>query len=587
MTATTLPALSHQIEAIVAAAIRRAVAQAGQQDALVRRSDHADYQANAALPLAKTVGRAPRDIAESIVDNIDHDAIAATQVSGPGFINVTVADDVIWKQLALRLADPGLRIGQPDSGSTTVIDYSAPNVAKQMHVGHLRTTIIGDALARLLECLGSTVIRQNHLGDWGTQFGMLIQYLDEHPDSAWQHRDEDADPAVSISALDELYRSARSRFDADEAFADRSRDRVVALQAGVVDTRAVWEELVRVSTAAFNAIYTRLGVSLADKDIAGESFYNPLLDKVVAELVETGIATESDGAVCIFDEQFLGPDGNPVPLIIRKKDGGYGYATTDLATIRYRSQELHATRVLYVVDARQRLHFQMVFAAARRAGWLTTRTEVVHTAFGSVLGPDGRPFKTRSGGTVPLAALLDAAVDAAHEVVTDKNPQLTPEKSTTIAEAAGIGAVKYADLSTARTTDYRFDPVAMVALTGNTGVYLQYAHTRTSAILRKAGDADTTITTGETLAPTERSLALHLDAYAAVLRESAELYEPHRICTYLYELAKQFSSYYESTPILRAPTAALRANRLALLTLTQRTLAHGLNILGIEAPQHM
>ncbi|CAM3185152.1 arginine--tRNA ligase [Stackebrandtia soli] len=586
MTAQSLPTLTDRIEAIMAAAIRRAVPEAGQVDALVRRSDHADYQSNAALPLAKRLGQKPRDLATSALEHLDRrDLIADAVVSGPGFVNLRLTDAAIWGQVAVRLADSRLGIGQPEAGSITPIDYSAPNVAKQMHVGHLRTTVIGDTLARLLEFLGARVIRQNHLGDWGTQFGMLIQYLDEHPDAEW-HRAGD-DVTDNIIALDELYRRSRTQFNEDEAFADRARARVVALQSGDAATLRAWRDLVRVSMAAFNAIYDRLGVDLTDADIAGESFYNDQLDNVVQELVDAGIAVESEGALCVFFDEFTGPDDNPVPLIIRKSDGGYGYATTDLATIRHRIRDLRATRVLYVVDARQSMHFQMIFATARRAGWLTADVEVVHTAFGTILGPDGRPFKTRSGGTVPLTQLLDEAVAAARAVVAEKNPDLPPADLDSIAEAAGIGAVKYADLSTARTTDYRFDPAKMVALTGNTGVYLQYAHTRTASILRKAQGMAPAVDPAVTMTESERALALHLDAYGHALTETAELYEPHRLATYLYNLAKLFSAFYENSPILTAPTPTHRHNRLALTALTQQTLYNGLSLLGITPLDRM
>ena len=376
-----------------------------------------------------------------------------------------------------RLGGPHLGIDAPERGRRTVVDYSAPNIAKEMHVGHLRTTIIGDCLVRVLAFLGADVVRQNHLGDWGTQFGMLIQYFDEHPDTTWRH-DQLADDMSAVSALDGLYRAARAAFDSDSAFADRARARVVALQAGDEATIARWREIVTESELAFREIYDRLGVLLEPEDSAGESFYNAWLPNVVGELTQSGIAVESDGALIVPSEDVVGPDGNPVTLMVRKKDGGYGYDTTDLATIRYRIDDLKADRLLYVVDARQALHFRLIFEVARRAGWLTDEVEAVHVAFGTVLGPDGRPFKTRSGGTVKLTDLLDAAVSTARSIVAEKAHELSEAELDQIAEHAGIGAVKYADLSTSRTKDYSFDVERMVSFSGNTGVYLQYAHTR-------------------------------------------------------------------------------------------------------------
>lgn len=584
VTTPPLPALTDRIEATLAAAIRRVGSPDERVEALVRRSDHADFQANGVLPLAKRLGRGPRELAEAVVAGLEPgELLDEVAVAGPGFVNITVADAAIWRQVRSRSADVRLGLGEPQAGSTTVIDYSAPNVAKQMHVGHLRSTIIGDTLARLLEDLGATVVRQNHLGDWGTQFGMLIQYLHEHPESDWR-----GGRLAGIAALDALYRSARAVFDADADFAERARRRVVALQAGDAATVAVWRDLVRVSTTAFDAIYRRLGVGLADEHLAPESSYNDVLDEVAAELVAAGVAVESDGALCVFDERFLGPDGAAIPLIVRKRDGGYGYAATDLATIRYRVRELSADRILYLVDARQALHFRQVFAAAARIGWLPADVAAVHVGFGTILGADGRPFKTRSGDTVALAGLLDEAVTGARAVVAAKNPRLPDAELAAIAEAAGIGAVKYAELATARGTDYRFAVDDMVALTGDTGVYLQYAHTRIASILRKApGGVGASVDERLPLTAAERALALHLDDYARVVDRTVATLEPHRIAAYLYELAKRFSGFYEDCPILTVTDAGVRGNRLALAELTRRTLAHGLSVLGIAALERM
>nr|WP_240037455.1 arginine--tRNA ligase [Glycomyces paridis] len=577
--------LVEAVETAVVDALRRALPETGGPEPLVRRSDRADYQANGALPLAKRHGRNPRELGEAVAAAIDApDLIATAEASGPGFVNIAITSEAVWKQVAARLDADRLGVGLPLAGERIVVDYSGPNVAKEMHVGHLRTTIIGDALARLAEALGATVIRQNHLGDWGTQFGMLIQYLSEHPEAEW-HRADEADPTANVAVLDRLYREARAVFDADPAFKERARARVVALQGGDEDSRRVWGDLVDVSAAAFDAIYERLGVGLTAADLAGESTYNHLLDGVVAELVEAGIAVESEGALCVFFEDVTGPDGEPVPLLLRKADGGYGYAATDLAAIRHRIGDLKADRILYVVDARQALHFKQVFATARRAGWLSGDVEAVHVPFGTVLGPDGRPYKTRSGGTVRLMGLIDEAIAKAGAVIAEKHP--AGEDLAELAAATGIGAVKYADLSNNRIKDYVFDSDKMVALTGDTGVYLQYAHTRLASILRKAGAMTAPMAPAAPMSREERALALHLDAYGAVLAEAMAEREPHRLCGYLYALARAFTGFYEANPVLKAESDEARDNRLALVRLARETLAHGLGLLGIAAPDRM
>lgn len=583
-------ALAGQVEAVVGAAIGRALPELAGSDPVVRRSDHADFQSNAALALARRARAKPAEVATRVADALKATGdgpVAGVSVSGPGFVNLTVSDAAVWGQLAARVGNDRLGVGTPEAGRRTVIDYSAPNIAKEMHVGHLRTTIIGDSLARVLEHLGGVVIRQNHLGDWGTQFGMLIQYLTEHPEARW-HQGDVAAGESTVSALDALYRAARARFDADAGFAERSRQRVVALQAGDPDTLAAWREIVAESERAFKDIYERLGVLLTGADSAGESFYNPMLADVVEELVAAGIAVDSDGALVVFSESITGPDGEPVTLMVRKSDGGYGYDTTDLATIRYRIQELKPDRILYVVDARQALHFRLIFEAARRAGWLTDSVEVTHVAFGTVLGPDGTPFKTRAGGTVRLMDLLDSAVERAREVVADRGGEVDPAELAAITEAAGIGAVKYADLSTSRTKDYAFDVDRMVSLTGNTGVYLQYAHARIRSILAKApGDAVATVEESAPLHSAERALILLLDEFDATLREVARTLEPHRLCGYLFALAKTFTDFYESCPVLKADSEVIQGNRLALCRLTGDTLAQGLELLGLLAPTRM
>ena len=561
-------------------------------DPLVRRSDHADFQANAALSLAKKLGAKPRELAESIATALrdQTDGRYGVELAGPGFLNLTVTDDAVWGQVAARLASDRLGVGTPQLGRRTVVEYSSPNIAKEMHVGHLRTTIIGDALARLLEHLGADVLRQNHLGDWGTQFGMLIQYIDEHPDAKWRAGDLDEGDLGTVSALDGLYRLARAEFDADLEFAERARRRVVTLQSGDEATLAVWRELVAESEKAFQAIYDYLGVSLTTEHSAGESSYNRYLDDVAAEVERSGVGVISDGALCVFFDDVTGADGNPVPLIVRKSDGGYGYAATDLATIRYRIRDLKITRLLYVVGAPQALHFRMVFETARRLGWLTDDVEAVHVGFGNVLGPDGKPFKTRAGGTVRLVELLDEAVARARAEIETKPHTLDADELETVARQAGIGAVKYADLSTSRTKDYTFDPVRMVAFNGNTGVYLQYAHTRIRSILRKlpgGGDTEVKVREDGPLAPSERALALLADQFAPTLAEVADTLEPHRLCGYLFSLAKAFTEFYEACPVLTAETYEIRDNRVALCQLTGATLAEGLRLLGIATPERM
>jgi arginyl-tRNA synthetase len=554
-------------------------------DPVVRRSERADFQSNAAMAWAKRAKVRPADLADELTGALGGDVIGTVERSGPGFLNITVTDRAVWAQVTARLADARLGVGTPEQGRRTVVDYSAPNIAKEMHVGHLRTTIIGDSLARVTDFLGAEVIRQNHLGDWGTQFGMLIQYLVEHPDTVWHH-DELAAGTSAVSALDDLYRTARKVFDADTDFADRARARVVQLQAGDPDTIARWQEIVAESEKAFRDIYDRLGVLLTPADSAGESKYNPMLADTIDELVGAGLAVESDGALVIFSEEVTGPEGRPVVLMVRKRDGGYGYDTTDLATIRYRIHDLKVDRILYVTDSRQAQHFQLIFEAARRAGWLTDAVEARHVPFGTVLGPDGRPFKTREGGTVRLMDLLDDAVARARVVVEEKNPGLAPAELDRIAELAGIGAVKYADLSTSRTKDYTFDTDRMVSLSGNTGVYLQYAHARVRSILRRAGDPEVTVDAGVTPEPAERALVLALDAYGTTLAEVNEALEPHRLCGYLYDLARALTTFYDACPVLTADEP-IRGNRIALCQLTARTLHHGLGLLGITAPESM
>lgn len=583
--------LEFRLREAMAAVLPPEVADADPQ---VRRSDHADFQADGILPLARPLRANPRELASRVVAELGTDeVIAAAEVSGPGFINLTVNDDAILRQVGARRGDARLGLARTRLGETTVIDYSQPNIAKEMHVGHLRGTIIGDVFARVLAFLGGDVVRQNHLGDWGTQFGMLIQYVREHPEITWRADDLSADMGGqdSLSNLNVLYRVAREEFDRDPEFADRARQRVVALQSHDAETLAVWQAIVDESKRYFNEVYDVLGVLLTDDDAVGESFYNPFLSEVAQELEDQGVAVVSDGALCVFFDDITGPDGSQVPLIVRKRDGGFGYAATDLAAIRYRVNTLKARRLLYVVDARQALHFRMVFETARRAGWLTDDVTATHVAFGTVLGPDGKPFKTRSGQTVRLISLLDEAVDRARQTVHDKSPHLDPETLDRIAREVGIGAVKYADLATSRTRDYMFNLDRMVSLNGNTGVYLQYAHARVRSILRRLPDGldlDAMVpAVGVGLEPAERALALLLDGFEAAVNAVAETLEPHVLCGYLYNLAQAFTDFYETCPVLKAAREDVRDNRVLLCQLTGDTLRLGLDLLGVAAPDRL
>jgi arginyl-tRNA synthetase len=567
---------------------RRAIGDALGEDADPRlvRSERADWQANGLLAVGRTRGEDPRELAARVVAALRAgDLVAECKVSGPGFVNVTVADAAITSQVAQRAGDAGLGVPPFGRAGTTVVDYSQPNIAKEMHVGHLRSTIVGDALARILDFGGERVVRQNHVGDWGTQFGMLIQDLRERPG---QLAAPDGDGFAAMSWLDRLYRDARARFDADPGFAERSRSRVVALQAGDPDTMAAWREVVARSRRYFAAVYDRLGVLLVDDDAVGESFYNPDLPGVCADLERLGVAVRDRGALCVFFDDIVGPQGERVPLIVQKRDGGYNYATTDLAALRHRVRALGAGRILYVVDARQALHFRMVFETARRAGWLPDGVDARHVPIGTVLGPDGRPFRTRAGDTVRLIDLLDHAIDRAAAVVADKNPRLAGDALGERARQVGIGAVKYADLSTSRTRDYRFDVDRMVSLTGDTGAYLQYAHARIRSLLRRAGDQARARAHPELpLAPAERHLGLLLDGFGDTLAEVAETCEPHRLAGYLHALATGFTAFYEQCPVLTAGTPAAVENRLLTCDATAATLRCGMGLLGIEAPERL
>lgn len=571
-------ALARALQAAITAAFG---AEHAAVDPSLRRSTHADYQANAAMALGKRLGRPPREVAAAIVAALQLDGICRkVEIAGPGFVNLTLEDAYLTRELAETAGGGRLGIAPAAQPETVIVDYSGPNAAKEMHVGHLRSTIIGDALARVLEALGHRVIRQNHLGDWGTPFGMLIEHMLDLGEAA-------ASQELSVGDLDAFYRQARAKFDGDPAFAERSRRRVVRLQGGDEQTLALWRQLVRESTRYFESVYRRLGVTLTDADFAGESFYNPMLPDVIEELGRKGLARESEGALCVFPAGFTGKDGAPLPLIVRKQDGGYGYATTDLAAIRHRLTTVGARRIVYVVGAPQSQHFAMVFATAREAGWLAPPARAEHVAFGSVLGADKKMFKTRSGDTVKLSDLLDEATERASKVVREKNPELDAEAGGAVARAVGVGAVKYADLSSDRIKDYVFDWDRMLAFEGNTAPYLMYAHARIRSIFRKAG-VESPREAGIVLSePAERALVLELLRFGAVLEDVAATLEPHRLCGYLFELAGSFTTFYERCPVLRAESDEVRRSRLALCDLTAEVLAKGLGLLGIEAPERM
>lgn len=565
-------------------------------DPLLRRSDRADFQANGVLALAKKAKANPRELAAQVVEALpDGEVIKDIEVSGPGFLNITLSDRSILANLAAR-AEDGARLGVPSTEhpGTTVIDYAQPNVAKEMHVGHLRSAVIGDAVMRLMEFTGETVVRRHHIGDWGTQFGMLIQYLIEHPDElSGGHGDVSEEQAgqEAMSSLNRIYKTSKLAFDEDPEFKERARRRVVDLQAGDEETLRYWHRFVDESKIYFNSVFGMLDMDIRDEDIVGESGYNEMLEETCRLLEESGVAVRSEGALCVFFEDVLGPDGNQVPLIVKKSNGGYGYAATDLSAIRDRVFQLKADTLLYVVDARQALHFKMVFETARRAGWLNEDVRAVQLAFGTVLGADGKPFKTRAGETVRLVDLLDEAVERATAVVREKDAGGRLDEAGIVERGAqvGIGAVKYADLSTSANRDYKFDLDQMVSLNGDTSVYIQYAYARIQSILRRADGQFTPAARPELeLAPAERSLGLHADAFGEVVREAATEYAPHKLAAYLYQLASLYTTFYDQCHVLSEDNSrAVVENRLFLCEVTARTLALGLSLLGIRAPKSL
>ncbi|MDP5239997.1 arginine--tRNA ligase [Uliginosibacterium sp. 31-16] len=539
------------------------------------RPEFGDYQANGVMGAAKARKMNPRQLAEQVVAKLDLAGIAdKLEIAGPGFINITLAPEFLAGLANAALVDDRIGVPQPAS-QRVIVDYSSPNLAKEMHVGHLRSTIIGDALARVLRFLGHEVIAQNHVGDWGTQFGMLTAYLIES--------EQEGD--VALSDLEDFYRRAKQKFDADDAFAMRAREYVVKLQGGDAQVNALWQKFLDVSLHHCEAVYEKLGVGLERKDVRGESAYNDDLPVVVADLQAKGLAVESEGAQVVFLEEFSNKEGEAQAYIVQKQDGGYLYSTSDLAAVRYRVGTLKADRALYVVDARQGLHFQQMFTLARKAGYASDVVKLEHVGFGVMLGEDGKPFKTRAGGTVKLAELLDEAEHRAFALVSEKNAEMPEAQRREIAHVVGIGAVKYADLSKNRNSDYVFSWDSMLSFEGNTAPYLQYAYTRIAGVFRRAEgfDANAQIVLND---EAERQLALMLARFAEALQSVARETMPHFLCIYLYELAGQFMRFYEACPVLKSE-GAVRDSRLRLCELTARVLKTGLGLLGIQVLEQM
>jgi arginyl-tRNA synthetase len=551
-------------------------------DPTVRPSDRADAQVNGALALAKRVGANPRELAQQVVDSgVLADVADELVVAGPGFINVTFSAAFLEAQLAEVAADDRLGVAPAADVKTVVIDYSAPNVAKEMHVGHLRTTVIGDSLVRMMEFLGHTVIKENHVGDWGTPFGMLIEHLVDLGEDT-------SAGGLGQGELDVFYKEARTKFDGSDEFKDRARARVVQLQDSTdPETNRLWELLVEQSTKHFNELYDKLDILLTDDDLAGESMYQPMMQDTIGKLDDAGLVSVDDGAKVVFPPGFENRDGDPLPLIIQARTGGFNYATSDLACVYDRIHRLHADLMLYVIGTPQSQHLEMVFEVARMAGWLQEPTEAIHVNFGNVLGDDRKMLKSRSGDPLKFVALLDEAVERAEASIANKNPELLAHDST-IAKTVGIGAVKYFELSTDRIKDYVFDWDRMLAFEGNTGPYLQYAHARVCRVFRKAGVDRASVQAAPISLghSAEKALAMRLMAYPSAIENTLDSYSPHKLCTYVYELASDFSSFYQECPILKSDEP-VRTSRLALADLTARVLKHSLGLLGITAPEEM
>ncbi|AMF93851.1 arginine--tRNA ligase [Vibrio fluvialis] len=567
----------------VSQALEAAGAPAG-SPAAVRQSakpQFGDYQANGVMGVAKQLGTNPREFAQKVIDVLDLDGIASkTEIAGPGFINIFLSEEFLAKQADAALADERLGVAQ-EAQQTIVADYSAPNVAKEMHVGHLRSTIIGDAVVRTLEFLGHKVIRANHIGDWGTQFGMLIANLE-------RVQQESGEVSMELSDLEAFYRESKKLYDEDAEFAERARNYVVKLQGGDAFCLDMWKKLVDVTMIQNQRNYDRLNVSLTRDDVMGESMYNDMLPGIVADLKQKGLAQEDDGAQVVFLEEFKNKDGEPMGVIIQKRDGGFLYTTTDIACAKYRYETLGADRVLYFIDSRQHQHLMQAWTIVRKAGYVPEAVTLEHHAFGMMLGKDGRPFKTRAGGTVRLADLLDEAEERAKALIESKNPDLDADEKAEIATTVAMAAVKYADLSKHRTTDYVFDWDNMLAFEGNTAPYMQYAYTRVASIFAKAGVSPDNLT-GDIKITEEKEKALIAkllqfeEAVQSISREG----QPHILCSYLFELAGQFSSFYEACPILIAEDESLKQSRLKLAALTAKTIKQGLSLLGINTLERM
>lgn len=566
------------IKALLTQHIEAVFAELGlQSPALIQaasRPEFGDYQANGVMAAAKRAGINPRDLAANVITKLNSNAdfsamVSATDVAGPGFINITLAASFVAPALTVA-------INPTPAPQTVVVDYSAPNLAKEMHVGHLRTTIIGDSVVRVLEALGHRVIRQNHVGDWGTQFGMLLTYLEDSGNES----DE-------LSDLENFYRASKQRFDDDDDFRDRSRRAVVALQSGDANALAQWQRFIDISMSHCAHIYDRLGITLSDDDIMGESAYNDDLAGVIEALAAAGLLQRSEGADCVFLDQFKNKEGLIQPVIVRKSDGGYLYATTDLAAVSHRARRLEANRALYFVDARQSLHFKQIFAVARAAGFAPETMQLEHMPFGTMLGKDGKPFKTRQGGIIKLADLLDEAERRAAALVREKNPDIGLEQLNQLAKVIGLGAVKYSDLSKNRTSDYVFDWDQMLSFDGNTAPYLQYAYSRIQSVLRKS-EEDPTLLPSNAIAEDEpeRRLAVCIAGFNDLLQQVAEEGYPHHLCAYLYDLATRFTAFYEQCPILVSDDAQ-RTRRLSLANSAGITLQKGLDLLGIDVVDHM
>ncbi|CAK9884807.1 MAG: Arginine--tRNA ligase [Candidatus Erwinia impunctatus] len=574
------------IQALLSEKVTHAMRMAGapaDSEALVRQSakvQFGDYQANGIMAAAKKMGMVPRQLAEQVVTHLDLTGIShKVDIAGPGFINIFLDPAWLASQVDAALASPRLGVAVAPA-QTVVVDYSAPNVAKEMHVGHVRSTIIGDAAVRTLEFLGHHVIRANHVGDWGTQFGMLIAFLEKQQT---EHQE-----AIALADLEAFYREAKRTYDEDADFAERARSYVVKLQSGDAYCREMWKKLVDITMTQNQLIYDRMNVTLGREDVMGESLYNPMLPLIVADLKAKGLAVESEGATVVFLDEYQNKDGEPMGVIIQKKDGGYLYTTTDIACAKYRYETLKADRVIYYIDSRQHQHLMQAWTIVRKAGYVPETVTLEHHAFGMMLGKDGKPFKTRAGGTIKLADLLDEAVDRATTLIREKNPEMPEADLKKLADSVGIGAIKYADLSKSRTTDYIFDWDNMLAFEGNTAPYMQYAYARVISMFRKAALTESDLAGNTTISePREAALAARLLQFEETIAVVAREGTPHVMCSYLYDLAGLFSGFYEHCPILSTEDETIRLSRLRLAMLTAKTLKLGLDTLGIDTPERM